>query len=604
MASGAAELEWTSRVRQAYLGGETSLFVLHRNVFDRVLHAGRFFDLTDYLADVLLGENKRNVLVYTPSVGVRIVRAQLDVQAIEELSKKRSAAQLMPVLEAVLFSTDSTALIVPYAEMLTPPGEVNLLGEQDRASLVALHRWSLSAELAQKDRVVFLLTESLSEIHPKLVSNPRIGAVEVPLPDLEQRRKVVRHCDPSLSPELVERIAAHSAGLKSVQLAGLLTPKLPTDLDEAERRSFIEGLLRDEPDAAARADKLATLTRGLSHAEIHKLLKPAQAQLEAVPEQDGALLAALTQRKREIIERECAGLIEFIEPKHGLDAVGGMEAVKAELMQVAQSLAAGDVTRCPMGMLFVGPMGCGKTFVANAFIKDSGLSAVRLKNFRSKWVGSTEANLDKVLGMVRALGPIVLVIDEGDRALSDSGESDGGVGSRVIARLKEFMSVPENRGVVLVILMTNRPDKLDVDMKRAGRLDKKIPFFYPERAEDVEAVLSALMRRHAPSHAVDLASARARIAEPLIGYSNADLEAVVLLAHELAARERAPLNEATLARAVEDYVPSRDVDMLEYMELLAAFEASRRSLLPERLRDLSSEELSQRLKEKRASIRA
>jgi hypothetical protein len=58
-----------------------------------------------------------------------------------------------------------------------------------------------------------------------------------------------------------------------------------------------------------------------------------------------------------------------------------------------------------------------------------------------------------------------------------------------------------------------------------------------------------------------------------------------------------------LAHAVDDYVPSRDADMLEYMELLAAFEASRRSLLPERLRGLTSEALNQRLKEKRAAIR-
>ena len=603
MSSEPSDLEWTFRVRQAYLGGETSVFVLHMNVFDRVLHEGRFLDFTDYLADVLLGENKQNVLVYTPSVGVRIVRGQPQVRAIDELSSKRSPTQLLPVLEAVLLSTDSTALIVPYAEMLVPPGEVNLLSEQDRASVVALHRWSLSADLARKDSVVFLLSESLSEIHPKLIANPRIAAVEVPLPCSEARERVVRLCDPSLSDELARRLSAQSAGLKAVQIAGLLTPRLPTDLDESARKSFIEGLLGGEAQAATRAEKLATLTRGMSHGEIQKLLKPGVESTQA-PSEDATLLAALAQRKREIIERECAGLIEFIEPRHGLSAVGGMDGVKAELMQVAQALSLGDVARCPMGMLFVGPMGCGKTFVANAFIKESGLSAVRLKNFRSKWVGSTEANLDKVLGMVRALGPIVLVIDEGDRALADSGENDGGTGSRVVARLKEFMSVPENRGVVLVILMTNRPDKLDVDMKRAGRLDKKIPFFYPERAEDVEAVLRALIKRHAVGDQVDLVKARGRIASQLIGYSNADLEAVVLLAHELAVRAGEPIGEDVLARAVEDYVPSRDVDMLEYMELLAAFEASRRSLLPERLRGLSSEELSQRLKEKRASIRA
>jgi transitional endoplasmic reticulum ATPase len=205
---------------------------------------------------------------------------------------------------------------------------------------------------------------------------------------------------------------------------------------------------------------------------------------------------------------------------------------------------------------------------------------------------------------VRALGPIVLIIDEGDRALADEGESDGGTGSRVIARLKEFMSDPENRGLVMIILMTNRPDKLDIDIKRAGRLDKKIPFFYAEHPKDVEAVLTAVFRRHGVNVDVNYETERATTSERLLGYSNADIEAVALLAHELALRAGTPVTSSVLGAAIVDYVPSRDLDMLEFMELLAAFEASRRSLLPERLRGLSSEELNQRLKLKRAAIRA
>jgi hypothetical protein len=57
------------------------------------------------------------------------------------------------------------------------------------------------------------------------------------------------------------------------------------------------------------------------------------------------------------------------------------------------------------------------------------------------------------------------------------------------------------------------------------------------------------------------------------------------------------------AHAVEDYLPARDADMLEYMELLAVFETSRRSLLPERYQVLSSEELSERLAAKRRALR-
>jgi SpoVK/Ycf46/Vps4 family AAA+-type ATPase len=295
-------------------------------------------------------------------------------------------------------------------------------------------------------------------------------------------------------------------------------------------------------------------------------------------------------RKREVIETECAGLIEFVDSKHGLDAVGGNVQIKQELATVADALRSGDKRRSPMGLLFVGPMGTGKTFVARAFVKSSGLSAVMLKNFRSKWVGSTEANLERVLNMIRAMGPIILMIDEGDRSFGGQSEdSDGGTSSRVIARLKEFMSDPDNRGVVVFLLMTNRPDKLDVDIKRAGRLDVKIPFFYEDTKQGVLAILSAMARRY------ELDETCLANCEKLIGYSNADLEAVVLLAVNYAYRDGTAVTAESFERAAADYLPAHDTEMLEYMELLAVSEASRRTMLPKKFRELSALELQERL---------
>src|SRR5690606_2218456 len=110
------------------------------------------------------------------------------------------------------------------------------------------------------------------------------------------------------------------------------------------------------------------------------------------------------------------------------------------------------------------------------------LTALTFKNFRSKWVGATEANLEKILSVIKAMGQVIVIIDEGDRSFGGDGEGDGGTSSRAIARIKQFMSDTSNRGRILFILMTNRPDKLDIDIKRAGRLDRKIPFLYPQDA--------------------------------------------------------------------------------------------------------------------------
>jgi transitional endoplasmic reticulum ATPase len=260
----------------------------------------------------------------------------------------------------------------------------------------------------------------------------------------------------------------------------------------------------------------------------------------------------------------------------------------------------------PMGVLFTGPMGTGKTFVAEAFAKECGLTTIKLKNFRSKWVGATEGNLEKILTVIRAIGQVVVIIDEGDRAFGNTeAESDGGTSSRVIARIKEFMADTSNRGRILFLVMTNRPDRLDVDLKRAGRLDRKIPFLYAQTPEEVEQVAQALIRKNKIKTDVDLAAIRAGFSAKLVGYSNADIEAVLLMANDDAAREAGgePAVTAThLAHAAADYFPSRDTEMLEYMELLAVFEASSRRLLPPQYASMTPEELDARLRALRVIV--
>ncbi|HEV2802447.1 MAG TPA: AAA family ATPase [Pyrinomonadaceae bacterium] len=605
---------WAEDLRRRYLRGEASMFVLHGNVYDSVLRSGQVLSLTEFLTGVLLKESRETIITYNVATGARFAKRAAEVVVLEELLLAPEKDRSLAALERVLSTSSKAAVILEYAETIAPAGDPNFQADTDRASIVTLHRWSSLPEIERHDNVVLLVTENLSELSPKLVSNPKVAVVEVPMPDAGMRKEVAAFANPKLGERDVERYAEITAGLKAVQILSILTPPPAAEEETREREEFIKGILGASPDVAERARKLAQLTSGMNQEDIKKLIAPdadpAAAETEAgETAQERARKEAdrlIARRKREILERECFGLVEFVEPNHGFDVVGGMDEVKKDLLLIAESIREGRTSRVPMGILFTGPMGTGKTFVAEAFAKECGLTTLKLKNFRSKWVGATEGNLEKILGVIRAIGQVIVIIDEGDRAFGNTdGEGDGGTSSRVIARIKEFMSDTSNRGRILFLVMTNRPDKLDVDLKRAGRLDRKIPFLYSQTPEEVETVARALVRKNKIKTDVDFASIRDGFAQKLIGYSNADIEAVILMANDDAAREfggETTITAAHFERAASDYFPSRDNELLEYMELLAVFEASSRRLLPPKYAAMTPEELDARLRLLRLTV--
>ena len=604
---------WAEDLRRRYLRGEASMFVLHGNVYDVVLCNKKMMALTEFLTDVLLKDSKDTIAVYNVATGARFTKRADGMTGLEDLLLATEKEKVFAAFERLLIGSMRTALIMEYAEAIAPAGDPNFQGESDRAAIVTLHRWSSLPEIERGDNVVLLISENLAELAPKLISNPKVAVVEVPMPDYATRRDATRLADSRLTEKDCERYAGVTAGLKAIQIASILTPQPAAEEEFSDREAFIAGLLGGGADAAGRAHKLAALTSNMNRDEIKQLVAPTAqtpapdpnlpTPYELARKEADRLIA---KRKREILERECFGLVEFVEPAHGFDVVGGMEEVKKDLMVIAESIREGRTSRVPMGILFTGPMGTGKTFVAEAFAKECGLTTIKLKNFRSKWVGATEGNLEKILNVIRAIGQVVVIIDEGDRAFGNTdGEGDGGTSSRVIARIKEFMSDTSNRGRILFLVMTNRPDKLDVDLKRAGRLDRKIPFLYVQTPEEVELVAKALLRKNKIKTDVDLATIRDGFSSKLVGYSNADIEAVILLANDDAAREsggEAPVLDRHFLRAAVDYFPSRDAELLDYMELLAVFESSSRRLLPAKYASLTPEDLDNRLRHLRAIV--
>ena len=150
-----------------------------------------------------------------------------------------------------------------------------------------------------------------------------------------------------------------------------------------------------------------------------------------------------------------------------------------------------------MGYLFCGPVGTGKTFFVECLAGEAGVPVVKMKNFRDKWVGSTEGNLERIFRLLHALGRCIVFVDEADQALGrrESSSNDSGVSGRIYSMIAEEMSDTDNRGKILWILASSRPDLIEVDLKRPGRIDVKIPLFPTLEPREGFTLLRALCKR-------------------------------------------------------------------------------------------------------------
>jgi len=553
--------EWAKTLRRRYLAEEASLFLLHGNVRDLVEVQDGYAPLEAYLERILT-RSKEVVCFYDYSRGLRFARKGMRERFLLAVNTRRilqgrpevedfpkDPLTLFPILET--FVTDPAqhgALVMDYVETVVPGGDLSFMGTEDRSSLVTLQRWTSDPAILGSDNLIILLTENLSDVNRKVLHCPQLSTIEVPMPSL------------------------------------------------SERQAFIQHLRDSYPRPGIAAKRLADITAGLTLVQIEGIFRQVR--------QSGGKISfdTVTEAKRRIIEQECFGLLEFVQSEHDFKSVGGLDEVKRALKRVSDNVKKGRGERVPMGILFVGPMGTGKTFVAEAFANECDLTCVKFKNFREKWVGSTEGNLERILTVIKAMGYVLVMIDEGDRSIGGGGggETDGGTSSRVTARLKEFMSDTSHRGSIIFIMMTNRPDKLDADMKRPGRFDLKLPFFFPQTDAERTGILKALLRKNGIAHSIrrydDLAVATD-------GMSGAEIEAILLTAIGIAEdARRKKVTEADVEAAIADYIPSRDTVMLDYMSILAVFECSSRRLLPQSYRDLSTDDLNQRIRQMRLKL--
>jgi SpoVK/Ycf46/Vps4 family AAA+-type ATPase len=557
---------WARKLAQAYYTKTVSTFLLHGSVRDLQPlqnEEGKrtFGPLKTFLADELFG-GRDHVLFYDRSSGIRAASPETQ----KDLARAMAAydtlygtdyAKLMPrepgralqivenYLRMRLADGQSLALVIDFAEALAPGADLGALSSEDRFSLATLVKWASDPQFLAGDLSVVLLVENLAEISPRLARNPYVASIELPLPTEEERLDFVQ-----------------------------------TKLDGRKLAS-----VSDVPLAV-----LAKMTAGLSRINLDRVLT------EATEREIRITSELLKEKKKEIIQAECHGLLEFIEPAHALDAVAGHARAKQMLRQAAGALKKGRLEVLPMGYLVAGPVGTGKTFLATCFAGEIGIPCVKFLNFRSQWQGVTEANLEKIFNLLKALWPVAVMIDEADAFLGNRDSSgDSGTSSRVFASIAAFMGNTEYRGKIVWFLLTCRPDLLPIDLKRQGRAEEHLALFYPQSDAERDELYKVVARKlkmtlDVPSFAAVLPKGAQ--------LSGADIEAVLVRSKFAALNEgREQPTEADVRTVVQDFVPPSYPLEIELQNLAAVQECTSRELLPEAYRSMERDVITRRMRE-------
>jgi SpoVK/Ycf46/Vps4 family AAA+-type ATPase len=345
-------------------------------------------------------------------------------------------------------------------------------------------------------------------------------------------------------------------------------------------------------------ERLAELTAGMTRVQLAQMLDGADANGDVLTRD------RVRKVKKEVIETEGLGLLEYVEPKYDLGMVAGMPAVKDRLRRAARAIARGNPAAVPMGYLVCGPVGSAKSFLVECFANEIGFPCVKLKNFRSMWVGETEANLERILKILASLTPVGVVIDEADAALGNRESSgDSGTQNRVFAQIAAFMGDTRYRGRILWFLITCRPDLLPIDLKRQGRAEEHIPLFYPETVAEYDEIYGVMLKKLGIKTAVaklsDVASE-----DELLNLSGSDLEAVLVRAVlEAEAADTHEVQAEHLKKAFDDFIPPANSREREMQILCAVLESTSRELLPERYRTMDRGDIQARISEIKRELR-
>lgn len=458
----------------------------------------------------------------------------------KEVIKGQTGLSLDDIISEMNKRNGNSAFIFYYPEYIIPAGD--FIQTEDKKNIVALHNVLNTYSYILSNNITFFVTESLSGINTMFLgNNSKCSMKHIELPDYNSRLSFLQ------------------------------------DLFVKKRDTFMKIEWNDVTVA-----KLCNLTSGLQYVVIEDIL------IDAC--YDGVITSdIIIEKKKAIIQKEFGEIIEILDTDgYSLNNFAGQEDIKAYFREaVIEAIKSDDLDIIPKGVLLMGPPGTGKTYFAKCLAGDSGINFVEFKMSKilGKYVGESEKAMEKALSVFRALAPVGVFMDEIDQSMTrGQGGSDGGsrVNANIFGMLLSEMSNPENRGKIIWIAATNYPNNVDEALKRSGRFDKKIPFFAPTEAERESVFSLHLKKADLPMHpGVD----SKKLAKATEGYTQAEIEAIVVKALELSKRAKQNvITQGKLEQALGYMLSNQNVKIRE-MEDIALRECNDQEFIPENYKE-------------------
>ena len=217
------------------------------------------------------------------------------------------------------------------------------------------------------------------------------------------------------------------------------------------------------------------------------------------------------------------------------------------------------------GVLLYGPPGCGKTLLAKVLASESDarMFSINGPEIMNKYYGETEAKLRDIFKEAKENSPSIIFIDEIDAIAPKREEAYGDVEKRVVAQLLALMDGLTDRGNVVVLGATNRPDSVDPALRRPGRFDREMEISVPNADGRLE-VMQIHTRGMPIADDVNLKS----LASELHGYTGADMKSLCREAAIRSIRRYLPEIDLETEKIPTKVLQSMEVKLIDFYDAM------------------------------------